>query len=259
MDVPMSIWVTEMSNWRPSMALDFVRPDTACLEHAYAADCGRGTWAASEPLLMTLPVGGNASPSQPEIWSLVSDQRVCLPPVGVCDLKILNASRVQRNDPTRFTFKTEVKSSSGISSIGCGLSDLPAFFASQSAKERKKDVRLLGETARTLNNKSSLPNRSIVRSKRRLTNASSVMSPSTRRHSSGSTQAAFVSWSSGRRRAVSARRHPAAESAIAVCFPMPRCNVYVCISHSALRVSSRLHSPTPVTLDTRGTYRMKRR
>ena len=53
----MSIWVTEMSNWRPSMALDLVSPDTACLEHPYATECGRGTCAAIEPLLMTLPVG----------------------------------------------------------------------------------------------------------------------------------------------------------------------------------------------------------
>lgn len=55
----MSIWVTEMSNLRPSMALDLVSPDTACLEHAYAAELGRGTCAASEPLLMILPVSEN--------------------------------------------------------------------------------------------------------------------------------------------------------------------------------------------------------
>jgi hypothetical protein len=115
----MSIWVTEMSYWRPSIALDLVSPDTACLEHAYAAEYGRGTCAASEPLLMTLPIGRNAS--QSEIWSVVRDWRVYLPPVGVCDLKILNASRVQRNDAMRFTFTTDVKSSSGISSIGYGL------------------------------------------------------------------------------------------------------------------------------------------
>ena len=135
-DVPMSIWVTEMSNWRPSMALDLVSPDTACLEHPYATECGRGTCAAIEPLLMTLPVGRKAS--QSEIWSAVRDWHIHLPPVGVCDLKILNASRVQRNDPTRFTFMTDVKASSGISSIGCSLLIIPAFFTSQSAKERKK-------------------------------------------------------------------------------------------------------------------------
>ena len=56
-------------------------------------------------------------------------------------MKILNASRVQRNDPTRFTFMTDVKSSIGISSIGYSLSVLPAFFTSQSAKERKKKGR----------------------------------------------------------------------------------------------------------------------
>ena len=41
------------------MALDLVSPDTACLVHVYAAEYGRGTCAASEPLLMTLPVGRN--------------------------------------------------------------------------------------------------------------------------------------------------------------------------------------------------------
>ena len=63
----MSIWVTEISNLRPSMALDLVSPDTACLEHAYAAEWGRGTCAASEPLLMTLPVAETKS-VESQIW-----------------------------------------------------------------------------------------------------------------------------------------------------------------------------------------------
>ena len=109
-------------------------------------------------------------------------------------------------------------------------------------KKEKRTSASWGKRGRTLNNKSSLPNRSIVCSKRRLTSASSVMSPSTTRHFSGSAQATFVSCSSGRRRAVSARHHPAAESAIAVCLPMPsRCDV-VCV-HSTPRITCQQSAP----------------
>lgn len=53
---PMSIWVTVMLYFRPSKFVALVNPEIACLEIAYGAEFGRGTWAAIEPLLMIRPV-----------------------------------------------------------------------------------------------------------------------------------------------------------------------------------------------------------
>jgi hypothetical protein len=47
-----------MLNGRPSMAMVFVRPVIAYFDILYGADCGRGTWAEIEPLLMILAVSG---------------------------------------------------------------------------------------------------------------------------------------------------------------------------------------------------------
>ena len=51
----MLIWVQAMLNARPSSAVDFVRPVIACLESVYGAECGRGTCAEMDPLLMIRP------------------------------------------------------------------------------------------------------------------------------------------------------------------------------------------------------------
>src|SRR5205823_11267225 len=53
--LPTSIWLQEMSYLRPSSEVDFVRPVTACLAVESAIDCGRGTCAEIEPLLMMRP------------------------------------------------------------------------------------------------------------------------------------------------------------------------------------------------------------
>jgi hypothetical protein len=53
----MSIWVQVMLCARPSSAVHFVNPSNACLEHAYGDECGRGTRAAREPLLIIRPDG----------------------------------------------------------------------------------------------------------------------------------------------------------------------------------------------------------
>eukprot|EP00962_Isochrysis_galbana_P035171 scaffold12017_cov120-Isochrysis_galbana.AAC.1 len=43
---------------RPSRAMDFVSPVTACLEEVYATEPGRGRSAEMEPLLMMRPPWG---------------------------------------------------------------------------------------------------------------------------------------------------------------------------------------------------------
>lgn len=39
---------------RPSSAVDFVRPEMACLDSVYGAESGLGAYAETEPLLMML-------------------------------------------------------------------------------------------------------------------------------------------------------------------------------------------------------------
>ena len=76
---PISICVQVILNFRPSRAVAFVRPSTACFVAVYPVACGRGECAAIEPLLMMRPPGGD--------WAL----------------NTLKASRVQRKGPIRFT------------------------------------------------------------------------------------------------------------------------------------------------------------
>lgn len=54
--IPMSIWVQVISKARPSRAVHFVSPVIACFEVVYGDECGRGTCAEREPLLMTRPI-----------------------------------------------------------------------------------------------------------------------------------------------------------------------------------------------------------
>lgn len=90
----MSIWVHDILKGRPSREVHFVSPVMACFEAVYGKEKGLGTWAEREPLLMMRPPGG--------AWFL----------------KILNASRVQRNGPVRLTFTTRWNVSRDSSSIG---------------------------------------------------------------------------------------------------------------------------------------------
>jgi hypothetical protein len=88
-----------MSYLRPSRAVDFVRPVTACLVAVSDAEPGRGACAASDPLLMMRPPGMS--------WLFM----------------MRNASCVQRNIPVRFTATTcfhcsYVRSSSGARGTG---------------------------------------------------------------------------------------------------------------------------------------------
>src|SRR5260370_1196673 len=84
---PMSIWPQAMSYFRPSSAVDLVRPRIACFVDVYGAEFGRGTWAEIEPLLMMRPPRG--------FWLFM----------------ILKASCVQRNAPVRFVSTTDFQSS----------------------------------------------------------------------------------------------------------------------------------------------------
>src|SRR5215208_6287206 len=68
-----------MSYGRPSRAVALVSPLIACLVAEYAIDCGLGTWAEIDPLLMIRP------------------------PRGTCRRICPKASRVQRNAPVRLT------------------------------------------------------------------------------------------------------------------------------------------------------------
>ena len=54
----MSICPQAMSYFRPSSAVDLVRPVTACLVDVYGAEFGRGVWAEIDPLLMIRPPRG---------------------------------------------------------------------------------------------------------------------------------------------------------------------------------------------------------
>src|SRR5207244_9385289 len=74
--LPTSIWPQEMSYLRPSSEVDLVRPVTACLAVVYAIDCGRGTCAEIEPLLMIRP------------------------PIGCCSFIMRKACWVHRNVPS---------------------------------------------------------------------------------------------------------------------------------------------------------------
>src|SRR6266545_1382588 len=79
----MSIWLQAMSYFRPSRAMDLVRPVIACLAAVYGAELGRGTWAEIEPLLMMRPPRGR--------WSFM----------------ILKASCVHKNAPVRHVSATD--------------------------------------------------------------------------------------------------------------------------------------------------------
>src|SRR5258707_3898300 len=80
--LPISIWPQAMSYFRPSRAMDFVRPVIPCLAAVYGAELGRGTWAEIEPLLMIRP------------------------PRGCWLFMILKASCVHRNAPVRLVSNT---------------------------------------------------------------------------------------------------------------------------------------------------------
>ena len=56
--LPMSICPHAMSYFRPSSAVDFVRPAMACFVAVYGAEFGRGVCAEIEPLLMMRPPRG---------------------------------------------------------------------------------------------------------------------------------------------------------------------------------------------------------
>jgi hypothetical protein len=60
----MSIWVQVMSYARPSSAVLLVKPVIACFEHVYGEECGRGTWADIEPLLIMRPGLGYGAPTR---------------------------------------------------------------------------------------------------------------------------------------------------------------------------------------------------
>lgn len=51
----MSIWVHVIPWPLPSSAVVLVKPVMACFEMVYGKECGRGTCADSDPLLMILP------------------------------------------------------------------------------------------------------------------------------------------------------------------------------------------------------------
>src|SRR5437899_10698211 len=80
--LPMSIWPHAMSYFRPSSAVDLVRPVIACLVEVYGAEFGLGACAEMEPLLMMRP------------------------PRGCWLFMILNASCVHRNAPVRLMSTT---------------------------------------------------------------------------------------------------------------------------------------------------------
>ena len=63
---PMSIWPQAMSYARPSSEVARVRPVIPCLLAVYAADRGRGTCAAIDPLLMIRPPRGTCVLHEPE-------------------------------------------------------------------------------------------------------------------------------------------------------------------------------------------------
>src|SRR6201996_1278031 len=85
--LPISICPQAMSYARPSRDKERVSPVIACLDTVYGRDCGRGTYAEIEPLMMMRP------------------------PRGVCVAMRRKASRAQRNAPVTLTDITVVQSS----------------------------------------------------------------------------------------------------------------------------------------------------
>src|SRR5262245_32370723 len=80
--LPMSICPQAISYFRPSSAVDLVRPAMACLVEVYGAELGRGAEAEIEPLLMMRPPRG--------FWLFM----------------ILKASWVHKNGPVRLVSTT---------------------------------------------------------------------------------------------------------------------------------------------------------
>src|SRR5258707_1263036 len=68
--LPMSIWPHAMLKRRPSRDEDLVRPVIACFVAVYGAECGRGTCAEIDPLLMIRPPCG--------CWSLIMTKACCV-------------------------------------------------------------------------------------------------------------------------------------------------------------------------------------
>src|SRR4029453_12508911 len=115
--LPMSIWLHAMSYLRPSSAVDFVRPVTACLVDVYGEELGRGAWAGMEPLLMMRPPRG--------CWSFM----------------ILIASCVQRKGPAGVGSTTAFHFSAVRSAIGMGGAPMPGLLNNTSRRPNSRLVR----------------------------------------------------------------------------------------------------------------------
>src|SRR3954470_16587940 len=108
--LPMSICPHAMSYGRPSSAVAFVSPVTACLVAVYAAARGLGACAAIDPLLMIRP------------------------PCGRCLRITRKASRVHRKTPVRFTATTACHSGNGTSSRSRAGAPMPALLTRRSSR-----------------------------------------------------------------------------------------------------------------------------
>src|SRR5687767_2660600 len=115
----MSIWPQAMSYFRPSSAVDFVRPVIACFVAVYGEEFGRGVCAEIDPLLMMRP------------------------PRGSCAFISRNACCVQRNAPVRFTSTTPRHCSIVTCSSGTPGALMPALLKSRRSEEHTSELQSL--------------------------------------------------------------------------------------------------------------------
>src|SRR5712691_11614615 len=101
-----------MSYFRPSNAVAFVNPVSACLVDVYGAELGRGACAEIDPLLMMRPPRGS--------WLFIS----------------LKASCVHRKAPVRLMSTTFFHCAYVRSSSGIGGAPTPALLNSRSRRPK---------------------------------------------------------------------------------------------------------------------------
>src|SRR5215813_11085470 len=101
-----------MLYFRPSKAVDLVRPVIACFVAVYAAEFGRGVWAEIEPLLMIRPPLGD--------WRFIS----------------AIARWAHRKAPVRLVSTTRRQRSNVSSSSGTAGAPIPALLNSRSMRPK---------------------------------------------------------------------------------------------------------------------------
>ncbi|KKO82819.1 hypothetical protein WU86_00350 [Corynebacterium xerosis] len=97
---------------RPSSAVTAARPARPAFDAAYGAECGRGVWAAMEPLKMIRP------------------------PAGSCAAMARKAPRAVRNAPVRLISTVSRKPSALISPSGAVGPGTPALITARSRRPK---------------------------------------------------------------------------------------------------------------------------